>query len=77
MEEWSIIEPEKTLLKTSRLGKDPEDYENNCLQKRIGLELGLRRGDDINYYLADNDLFVFIKLIAVEELYSWIGSFEC
>ncbi|MGA8082081.1 MAG: hypothetical protein WB988_09475 [Candidatus Nitrosopolaris sp.] len=60
---WSIIEPEKVLLKTSRLGKDPEDYKNNCLQKRIGLELGLRRGDDINYYLAENDLFVFIKLI--------------
>ena len=55
LEQWSIIEPEKALLKTSRLGKDPEDYENNCLQKRIGLELGLRRGDVINYYIADNE----------------------
>ncbi|MGA9155048.1 MAG: DNA polymerase domain-containing protein, partial [Candidatus Nitrosopolaris sp.] len=55
LEQWSIIEPEKMLLKMSRLGKDPEDYENNCLQKRIGLELGLRRGDVINYYLADNE----------------------
>ena len=55
LEHWSIIEPEKMLLKTSRLGKDPEDYENNCLQKRIGLELGLRRGGSINYYLADNE----------------------
>ena len=41
------------LLKTSRLGKDPEDYKNNCLQKRVGLELGLRRGEVIHYYLAD------------------------
>jgi DNA polymerase elongation subunit (family B) len=55
LEQWSIIEPEKTLLKTNKLGKDPEDYENNCLQKRIGLELGLGRGDVINYYLADNE----------------------
>lgn len=55
LEHWSIIEPEKMLLKTSRLGKDPEDYKNNCLQKRIGLELGLRRGGSINYYLADNE----------------------
>jgi DNA polymerase, archaea type len=55
LEHWSIPEPEKMLLKTSRLGKDPEEYENNCLQKRIGLELGLRRGDIINYYLADNE----------------------
>jgi DNA polymerase I len=55
LEQWSIMGPEKTLLKTSKLGKDPEDYENNCLQKRIGLGLGLRRGDVINYYLADNE----------------------
>jgi DNA polymerase elongation subunit (family B) len=55
LEQWFIIEPEKVLLKTSRLGKDPEDYENNCLHKRIGLELRLRRGDVINYYLADNE----------------------
>jgi DNA polymerase elongation subunit (family B) len=55
LEHWSIIEPEKMLLKTSRLGKDPEDYENNCLQKRIGLDLALGRGEIINYYLADNE----------------------
>jgi DNA polymerase elongation subunit (family B) len=55
LEHWSITEPEKMLLKTSRLAKDPEDYQNNCLQKRIGLELGRRRGEIINYYLADND----------------------
>ena len=55
LEQWSIIEPEKVLLKTSKLGKDPEDYENNCLQKRIGLEMGLRRGEVIHYYLADNE----------------------
>ena len=55
LQQWSIMEPERALLKTSRLGKEPEDYENNCLQKRIGLELDLTRGDVINYYLADNE----------------------
>ena len=55
MEQWNIKEPEKVLLKTSKIGKDPEDYENNCLQKRIGLELCLKRGDIANYYLADNE----------------------
>ena len=56
LEQWNIKEPEKVLLKTSKIGKDPEDYENNCLQKRIGLELGLKRGDiATNYYLADNE----------------------
>ena len=55
LKHWSIIEPEKVLLRTSRLAKEPEDYQNNCLQKRIGLELGLGRGEVINYYLADNE----------------------
>jgi DNA polymerase, archaea type len=55
LEQWNIKEPEKVLLKKSKIGKDPEDYENNCLQKRIGLELGLKRGDIANYYLADNE----------------------
>ena len=48
LEQWNIKEPEKVLLKTSKIGKDPEDYENNCLQKRIGLELSLKRGDIAN-----------------------------
>jgi DNA polymerase elongation subunit (family B) len=54
LEQWNIKEPEKVLLKTTKIGKDPEDYEHNCLSKRIGLELGLRRGDVASYYLADN-----------------------
>ena len=55
LEQWTIKEPERVLHKTTRLGKDPEDYENNCLQKRIGLEVGLKRGDTVNHYLADNE----------------------
>jgi hypothetical protein len=55
LEQWNIKEPEKSLLKTTKIGKDPEDYENNCLSKRIGLELGLKRGDLASYYLADNE----------------------
>jgi DNA polymerase, archaea type len=55
LEQWNLKEPEKVLLKTTKIGKDPEDYENNCLSKRIGLELGLRRGDVASYYLADNE----------------------
>lgn len=55
LEQWNIKEPDRMLLRTIRLGKDPEDYENNCLSKRIGLELGLRRGNIASYYLADNE----------------------
>lgn len=55
LEQWNIEEPEKVLLKTTKIGKDPEDYENNCLSKRIGLELGLKHGDTASYYLADNE----------------------
>jgi hypothetical protein len=49
------MEHKKVLMKTTKIGKDPEDYENNCLSKRIGLQLGLRRGDVASYYLADNE----------------------
>ena len=55
LEQWNIEEPDRMLLRTIRLGKDPEDYENNCLSKRIGLEIGLKRGDTVSYYLADNE----------------------
>jgi len=55
LEQWNIKEPKKILLKTTKIGKDPEDYENNCISKRIGVELGLRRGDIASYYLADNE----------------------
>jgi DNA polymerase, archaea type len=55
LEQWNIRDPEHLLLKTIRLRQDPEDYKNNCLQKKIGLELGLTHGDTVPYYLADNN----------------------
>ena len=55
LEQWSIQNPENVLLKTIRLRQDPEDYKNNCLQKKIGLDLDLSRGDTASYYLSDND----------------------
>jgi len=51
----NIRNMEHALLKSTRLRLDPEDYENNCIQKRIGLELGLSRGDTVTYYLSDNE----------------------
>jgi hypothetical protein len=55
LEQWHIPDAEHVLLKIIRLRQDPEDYKNNCLQRKIGLELGLSHGETISYYLADND----------------------
>ncbi|HET7283720.1 MAG TPA: hypothetical protein VFI70_03475 [Nitrososphaeraceae archaeon] len=55
LEEWHIQDPGHVLIKTIRLRQDPEDYKNNCLQKKIGVELGLSHGDTASYYLSDND----------------------
>ena len=35
------------------LRKNPDEYENDCIQKRLGLKLGLHRGDTLVYYKSE------------------------
>jgi DNA polymerase, archaea type len=55
LEQRSIQNPKQALLKSIELRKDPHDYANDCVQKRLGLELGLKRGDIVSFYLSDNN----------------------
>jgi DNA polymerase elongation subunit (family B) len=41
------------------LTKDPQDYMNECLQKRLGTELRLKKGDTLVYYKCDQQLVVY------------------
>ena len=42
--------PSELLAITLPLQKNPCQYENDCVQKRLGLELSLHRGDTLVYY---------------------------
>ena len=44
------------LLMRKNLGKNPEEYQSNVIQKLIGIEKGLQEGDTANYYLSDNEV---------------------
>ena len=35
------------------LNKNPEEYVNDCLQKRLGLRNNLKKGDNLVYYKCD------------------------
>ena len=37
------------------LTKNPLEYANNCLQKRLGIKKGLQKGDTLVYYKCDNE----------------------
>jgi hypothetical protein len=48
------VNPE-LLKRSNRLSKNPEEYENeNDRKHRIGLTIGARKGDVIEYYESDN-----------------------
>jgi hypothetical protein len=48
------INPE-LLKRSNRLSKNPEEYENeNDRKRKIGLAIGARKGDIIEYYESDN-----------------------
>src|SRR5919112_1179053 len=51
--ESGIINP-KLLKRSNRLSKNPEEYENeNDRKRKIGLAIGARKGDVIEYYESD------------------------
>ena len=53
--ESGIINPE-LLKRSDRLSKNPEEYENeNDRKRKIGLAVGARRGDVIEYFESDNN----------------------
>jgi DNA polymerase, archaea type len=37
------------------LNKNPEEYTNDCLQKRLGIKKGLQKGDSFVYYKCDKE----------------------
>ena len=45
--------PSELLAISLPLRKNPDEYENDCIQKRLGLKLGLHRGDTLVYYKSD------------------------
>jgi DNA polymerase elongation subunit (family B) len=48
------VEPE-LLKRSNRLSKNPEEYENeNDRKRKIGLAIGARKGDVIEYFESDN-----------------------
>ena len=56
-EEYAKMEagtiPVEDLVMKKNLGMDPYEYKNNCVEKRIGLEQGLAKGDTIRYYKGE------------------------
>jgi hypothetical protein len=38
------------------LTKNPHEYTNDCLQKRLGVKLGLKKGDTLVYYKCDKQI---------------------
>ncbi|MDN5846554.1 MAG: hypothetical protein L0H53_09810 [Candidatus Nitrosocosmicus sp.] len=37
------------------LSKNPRDYDNDCVQKRLGIKKGLRKGDLLLYYKCEKE----------------------
>jgi DNA polymerase elongation subunit (family B) len=53
--EHGNVNPE-LLKRSNRLSKNPEEYENeNDRKRKIGLAIGARKGDVIEYFESDND----------------------
>ena len=53
--ELGNVDPE-LLKRSNRLSKNPEEYENeNDRKRKIGLAIGARKGDIIEYYESDNN----------------------
>jgi DNA polymerase elongation subunit (family B) len=53
--ELGNVDPE-LLKRSNRLSKNPEEYENeNDRKRKIGLAVGARKGDIIEYYESDNN----------------------
>ena len=45
--------PKERLAISLALRQEPNEYVNDCLQKRLGLEMGLQKGDTLVYYKCD------------------------
>ncbi|HEX5186450.1 MAG TPA: DNA polymerase domain-containing protein, partial [Nitrososphaeraceae archaeon] len=45
--------PKERLMISLTLSKNPQDYVNDCLQKRLGTKLKLKKGDILPYYKCD------------------------
>ena len=55
LETGEIENKEERLLMHKNLNQNPQDYENDVIQKLIGVERDLQNGDTAHYYMADND----------------------
>jgi len=51
--------PSKSLAMSLVLRKEPEEYDQNCKQNRLGANLGLHKGDPLFYYKCDMQQPVF------------------
>jgi len=50
--------PKERLAMSLTLTKNPKDYTNDCLQKRLGSKLRLKKGDTLVYYKCNKQVIV-------------------
>jgi hypothetical protein len=50
--------PKERLAISLTLTKDPQEYANDCLQKRLGTKLRLSKGDILTYYKSDKQVTI-------------------
>lgn len=50
--------PKERLMISLTLAKNPQEYVNDCLQKRLGTKLGLSKGDILTHYKADKQVTI-------------------
>jgi hypothetical protein len=53
--------PKERLAISLTLSKNPQDYANDCLQKRLGTKLRLKKGDILTYYKSDKQIILHDK----------------
>jgi len=51
--------PKERLAISLLLTKNPQEFANDCLQKRLGTKLGLKKGDILIYYKCDKDELIY------------------
>jgi DNA polymerase elongation subunit (family B) len=54
--------PKERLSISLILTKNPQDYVNDCLQKRLGSKLKLGKGNILTYYKSDKQVIIYDKL---------------
>lgn len=53
--------PKERLAISLTLSRNPWDYVNDCLQKRLGTKLRLKNGDILTYYRSDKQIIFYDK----------------